>query len=52
MLALVFLSLITLSIHSRRTSSSSGTKYEESNDKIVSNVADFDVIQSVGAFVK
>ena len=50
MLALVFLSLITFSIHSRRTSSSSGTKNEESKDKIVSNVADFEVMQSVGEF--
>jgi len=44
MLVLIFLSFITLSIHPRRTSLSSGTKNEESNDKIVSNVAEFDVM--------
>ena len=43
-LALIFLSLITFSIHSRRTLSSSGTKNEESNDKIVSKVAELDVM--------
>jgi len=44
MLALVFLSLMTFSIHSRRTSSSSGTKNEESKDKIVSKFAELDVM--------
>ena len=44
MLALVFLSLITFSIHSRRTLSSSGMKNEESRDKIVSNDAELDVM--------
>jgi hypothetical protein len=44
MLALVFLSLITFSIHPRRMLSSSGTKNEESKDRIVSKLAELDVM--------
>jgi len=35
---------MTFSIHPRRTSSSSGTKNEESKDKIVSKDAELDVM--------
>ena len=44
MFAVIFLSLITFSIQSRRTLSSSGTKYEERRDRMVSNVAELDVM--------